>query len=125
MQARNKAKHHLPCLQHGLKAIPLSCRRGRDAIERLIVELDAIKLSDEAGPQNHGRWANQRMLLRKLENRRTTSRLPALIDHYVLSRPIVSEWMIAKELKITPRAAQDLVAELGLREATGRGRYRA
>ena len=28
-------------------------------------------------------------------------------------------------LKITPRAAQDLVAELGLREATGRGRYRA
>jgi len=33
--------------------------------------------------------------------------------------------MIAKELKITPRAAQTLVAELGLREATGRRRYRA
>jgi hypothetical protein len=33
--------------------------------------------------------------------------------------------MIAEELKITPRAAQDLVAEFGPREATGRGRYRA
>jgi hypothetical protein len=33
--------------------------------------------------------------------------------------------MIAKELKMTPRAAQDLVAELSLREATGRRRYRA
>jgi predicted transcriptional regulator len=43
----------------------------------------------------------------------------------VLSRPIVSARMIAQELQITPRAAQDLVAELGLREATGRGRYRA
>ena len=33
--------------------------------------------------------------------------------------------MIAHELKITPRAAQNLVAALGLREATGRLRYRA
>ena len=47
-----------------------------------------------------------------------------LLD-YVLTRPIVSAGMIAEELRITPRAAQDLVAELGLREATGRGRYRA
>ena len=41
------------------------------------------------------------------------------------TRPIASAGMIAAELKITPRAAQDLVGELGLREATGRGRYRA
>lgn len=36
------------------------------------------------------------------------------------TRPIVSARMIAKELKITPRTAQYLVAELGLREAIGR-----
>ncbi|MCA9660976.1 MAG: hypothetical protein KC486_21725 [Myxococcales bacterium] len=42
-----------------------------------------------------------------------------------MTRPIASAGMIAAELKITPRAAQDLVGELGLREATGRGRYRA
>jgi hypothetical protein len=33
--------------------------------------------------------------------------------------------MIAAALGVTPRAAQDMVAELGLREMTGRGRYRA
>jgi hypothetical protein len=79
----------------------------------------------DAGLKDHDRWLNQRTLLtRKLVGRRTTSRLPALLD-YMLARPIASAGMIAAELKITPRAAQDLVAELGLREATGRGRYRA
>jgi hypothetical protein len=33
--------------------------------------------------------------------------------------------MIAKALAVTPRAAHNMVADLGLREATGRGRYRA
>ena len=42
-----------------------------------------------------------------------------------MSRPLVSAGMIAAELGISARAAQNLVAELGLREATGRGRYRA
>ena len=40
-------------------------------------------------------------------------------------RPLVSAAMIGKALGVTPRAAQNLGAELGLREATGRGRYRA
>ena len=79
----------------------------------------------EAGLKEHERWAAPCALLaRKLTGRRTTSRLPALAD-YVMSRPIVSAGMIADELRITPRAAQNLVADLGLREATGRGRYRA
>jgi DNA binding protein with HTH domain len=33
--------------------------------------------------------------------------------------------MIAAELGVTARAAQDLIAELGIREMTGRRRYRA
>jgi hypothetical protein len=37
----------------------------------------------------------------------------------------VSAGLIAAELGITPRAAQDLIAALGIREMTGRGRYRA
>ena len=62
------------------------------------------------------------LLARKRDGRRVTSRLPALLD-YVLIRPIVSAGMIAAELGITPRAAHDLVAELGLRETTRSGRY--
>ena len=50
--------------------------------------------------------------------------LPALAD-LVVARPILSAGLIARELKVTPRAALDLVAELDRREMTGRGRYRA
>ncbi|MGX5806142.1 helix-turn-helix domain-containing protein [Bradyrhizobium sp. Arg314] len=56
-----------------------------------------------------------------------TTRLPKpprLID-YVLTRPLVSSAMIEKELRVTTRGALNLVGELGMREITGRGRYRA
>jgi hypothetical protein len=125
LRERGKARAHLPCLHDGLKAIPRERRRPRDPAGRLGVQLEAIAAAAEAGLKDHDRWLTARTLLaRKLAGRRSTSRLPALLD-YVLTRPIVSAGMIAEELKITPRAAQDLVAELGLREATGRGRYRA
>ena len=89
------------------------------------MQLEAITAAAAAGLNDHDRWLNQRTLLtRKLDGRRATSKLPALLD-YALTRPIVSAGMIAEELGITPRAAQDLVAALGLREATGRRRYRA
>lgn len=108
-----------------MKAIPRERRRPRDAAARLAVQLEAITAAAAAGLKDHDRWLNQRTLLaRKLAGRRATSKLPALLD-YMLTRPIASAGMIAKELKITPRAAQDLVGELDLREVTGRGRYRA
>lgn len=125
LRERGKARAHLPCLHKGMKAIPRERRRPHDRTGRLAVQLEAIAAAAEAGLKDHDRWLTARTLLaRKLASRRSTSRLPALLD-YVLTRPIVSAGMIAEELRITPRAAQDLVAELGLREATGRGRYRA
>jgi hypothetical protein len=125
LRERGKARMHLPCLHEGMKAIPRERRRPQDIPSRLAVQLEAIAAAAEAGLKDHDRWLTARNLLaRKLAGRRSTSRLPALLD-YVLTRPIVSAGMIAKELKMTPRAAQDLVAELSLREATGRRRYRA
>jgi hypothetical protein len=125
LRERGKSRAHLPCLHEGLKAIPRERRRPRETTSRLAVQLEAIAAAAEAGLKDHDRWLTARTLLaRKLAGRRSTSRLPALLD-YVLSRPVVSAEMIAAELRVTPRAAQDLVAELGLREATGRRRYRA
>jgi hypothetical protein len=125
LRGRGKTRTHLACLHAGLKAIPRERRRSSDPASRLLMQLEAMTAAADAGLKDHDRWLNQRTLLaRKLVGRRSTSRLPALLD-YILSRPIASAGMIAAELKITPRAAQDLVAELGLREATGRGRYRA
>jgi HTH DNA binding domain len=75
--------------------------------------------------KEHHRWLlARRQLDRRLVGRRSNSSLPALAD-LAVARPILSARLIARELKVTPRAAQDLVAELDLREMTGRGRYRA
>lgn len=125
LRQRGKARAHLPNLADGARAVPRERRRARDPSARLVAELDMIAAAAEEGLKQHDRWLLARnLLVRKLEGRRSTSRLPDLIE-FVVSRPLVSAGMIAKELTITPRAAQNLVAELGLREATGRGRYRA
>jgi hypothetical protein len=125
LRDRGKTRTHLACLHAGLKTIPRERRRPTDPAAQLMIQLEAIAAAAAAGLKDHDRWLTARTLLtRKLDGRRSTSRLPALLD-YVLTRPLASAGMIAAELGITPRAAQDLVAELGLREATGRGRYRA
>ena len=125
LRDRGKTRSHLLCLHTGLKSISRERRRPRDAAARLVVQLVAMTAAAEAGRKDHDRWLMTRNLLaRRLAGRRTTSKLPALLD-YALTQPIVSASMIAAELGITPRAAQNLVAELGLREATGRGSYRA
>ena len=124
LRQRGKTSH-LACLNVGLRLVPRERRRAREATPRLVATLEAIAAMAEAGLKDHDRWLTARSLLaRKLERRRSTSSLPALVD-YVMSRPLVSAGMIAAELGVSARAAQNLVAELGLREATGRGRYRA
>ncbi|MGY3462991.1 hypothetical protein ACVWW5_008496 [Bradyrhizobium sp. LM3.4] len=125
LRDRGKTRWYLLCLHGGLKSISRERRRARDVAARLVVQLEAMTAAAEAGLKDHDRWLMTRNLLaRKLAGRRATSKLPALLD-YVLTRPIVSSGMIAAELGITARAAQNLVAELDLRETTGRGRYRA
>jgi len=59
-----------------------------------------------------------------LKNRRSTSRLPALVD-LLLSEPLISVPLAAKELKVSPPAVEGLIRELGAtpRELTGRGRF--
>ena len=77
------------------------------------------------GLKQHDRLILGRELLaHRVRGHRTTSHVPALID-LVIARPLVSTTLIADELAISGRAAQNLIRGLGLREITGRGRYRA
>ncbi len=125
LRGRGKVRSHLPCLNTGMRALQRERRHTRDRSACLLAIIDAFAAGAARGLEEHDRWGlARRHLERKLVDRRSTSRLPVLID-YVMSRPIVSTGMIAKELSVTPRAAQNLVAELGLREATGKARYRA
>jgi Protein of unknown function (DUF1612)/HTH DNA binding domain len=125
LRAVEKTKAHLLCLSAGLRQVSRARRRAADRAGRLVAFLQAVEAAAETGMKDHDRWLLVRgQLERKLEGRRRNSHLGALID-LVMTHPIASAGIIARELGVTPRAAQNLVAELGLREATGRGRYRA
>ncbi|MEI8703506.1 RHE_PE00001 family protein [Mesorhizobium sp. ISC15] len=120
-----KTSAHLVCLNTGLRAIPRERRRARDRTARLIGFLEGVTEAAVAGLKEHDRLMLAREQMgRRLRGRRGHSKLPQLVD-LVLARPVVSSAMIEKDLKVTTRGALNLVAELGLREITGRGRYRA
>jgi hypothetical protein len=116
---------HLAAINLGLKTIPVDRRRSRDRQTRLLAIAHGLLAAAEIGLKEHDRLTLARTLMeRKLEGRRTSSKLPELIE-LVMAKPLVSAGMVAKTLDVTPQAARRIVLELGLREMTGRGRFRA
>ncbi|CUX55277.1 conserved hypothetical protein [Agrobacterium tumefaciens str. CFBP 5621] len=116
---------HLAAINLGLKTIPIDRRRHRDRETRLLAIAHGLLVTAEIGMKEHDRLTLARtMMERKLEGRRTSSKLPELVE-LVMAKPLVSAGMVAKTLDMTPQAARRIVLELGLREMTGRGRFRA
>ncbi|MBD9490479.1 RHE_PE00001 family protein [Ensifer sp. ENS11] len=116
---------HLAAFNTGLRTIPVDRRRHRDRATRLLAIADGLLAATELGLKEHDRLALARTLFeRKLDGRRTSSKLPELVE-LVMAKPLVSAGMVAKALDVTPQAARRIVLELGLREMTGRGRFRA
>ncbi|TBY46627.1 RHE_PE00001 family protein [Rhizobium leguminosarum] len=116
---------HLAAINLGLKTIPVDRRRHRDRETRLLAIAHGLIAAAEIGLKEHDRLAlAKKMMERKLEGRRTSSKLPELVE-LVMAKPLVSAKMVAKTLEVTPQAARRIVLELGLREMTGRGRFRA
>lgn len=125
LRGRGKVVSHLPAFHVGLKAIPRERRRSRQRHDRLLAFLDAMSAAADAGMKEISRLLQARQQMeRHLRDRRSSSSLPATIE-LVLSRPVISAGMIAKAAKVTQRGALNLIGELGVREITGRGRYRA
>lgn len=125
LRSRGKVRTHLLAYAVGLREVPRERRRSRDRTTRLVAYLDAMSAAAGIGMKDIDRLTlAKRQLERRAVGRRSTSSLPAAID-LLLSRPIVSAPMIAKAAEVTPRGALNLVSELGVREMTGRGRYRA
>jgi hypothetical protein len=116
---------HIAAINLGLKTVPIDRRRHRDRDTRLHAILQGLQAGVEIGLRVHDRLALARQMMeRKLQGRRASSRLPDLIE-LVTARPLVSAGMVAQTLGVTQQAARKIVAELGLREMTGRGRFRA
>ena len=116
---------HLAAVNLGLKSIPVERRRHRARDTRLLAIVHGIIAAAELGLKEHDRLTlAKQMMERRLVGRRASSNLPGLIE-LVISRPLVSAGMVAETLRVTPRAALRIVEALGLREMTGRGRFRA
>lgn len=116
---------HLAAINLGLKTIPVDRRRHRDRETRLLAIAHGLLAAAELGLKEHDRLTLAKTMMdRKLEGRRTSSKLPELVE-LVMAKPLVSAGMVAKTLDVTPQAARRIVLELGLREMTGRGRFRA
>ncbi len=116
---------HLAAINTGLKTIPVDRRRHRDREIRMLAIAHGFLAAAELGLKEHERLTLAKTMMdRKLEGRRTSSKLPELVE-LVMAKPLVSAGMVAKTLDVTPQAARRIVLELGLREMTGRGRFRA
>jgi hypothetical protein len=125
LRARWKTKSHLFPLNSALRLLRREKRRSADRAIQLRAFLEALAAGAEACMKDHDRLVLVRQGLEsKIEKRRGNSKLPALVE-FIMARPVASASMIAAAFSVTPRAAQDMVRELGLREMTGRGRYRA
>lgn len=116
---------HLAAINLGLKTIPVDRRRHRDRETRLLAIAQGFLAAAEIGMKEHDRLTLAKTMMdRKLDGRRTSSKLPELVE-LVMAKPLVSAKMVAKKLEVTPQAARRIVLELGLREMTGRGSFRA
>ncbi|MHC1550644.1 RHE_PE00001 family protein [Phyllobacterium sp. K27] len=125
LRERSKTRSHLAAFNSGLRNVPRDRRRAKDRGTRLIAFLGAVEAASIANLKEIERLGLARIQMeRKLKDRRSTSSLPGMID-LALSRPMISAGLVAKELKVSQRGALNLIAELDLREMTGRGRYRA
>jgi hypothetical protein len=125
LRARGKVASHLFSFHSGLKLVRHERRRSRNRLMRLEAFLDAMQEGAAAGLKEIDRLTLARTQMEmRFRGRRSNSSLPQLAD-FVLSRPMVSAAMVARALGVTQRGALNLLAETGIREITGRGRYRA
>ncbi len=126
LRVRGKTRHHLLGLNAGLRANSYRRAHFHDIGQHLTGFLEGVKTAADLGHKDLDRLSlfQERFSL-KLKSRRSTSRLPDLVD-LILSRPLITVTMAAKVLKVSPQAVEGMLRELGpVRELTGRGRYRA
>ncbi|WP_160006372.1 RHE_PE00001 family protein [Rhizobium sp. 18055] len=125
LRQRGKVTSHLFSFFAGLKTVRHERRRSRQRLTRLQSFLEAMLESADLGLKEMDRLSlAQTQMEMRFKDRRSNSSLPELAQ-FVLSRPMVSSAMVARELRLSSRGALNLLNDIGIREITGRGRYRA
>ena len=87
---------HLAAINLGLKTISVDRRRHRDRETRLLAIAHGFLAAAEIGMKEHDRLTLAKTMMdRKLEGRRTSSKLPELVE-LVMAKPLVSANMVAR-----------------------------
>jgi len=127
LRARGLTSHLLP-LAAGFKKSKFRPQGREGAKEKLDGFCSVVEEALEIANKDLDRLVLARELMNRVADKcRSNSKLPELVDLF-LSRPLVTVPLGAKLLKVTPKAVDLMLAQLGgalPRELTGRTRYRA
>ena len=127
LQRRGCARHHLPAICRGLRAVDAGRWPAASLELRLSRILEALAAASTLGLKEFDRLSLvEEMMHRALAGHRSSSHLPGLIALFV-ELPVVSVPLAARKLGITPQSTMALMAKLQghIRELTERRRYRA
>jgi hypothetical protein len=127
LRARGVTNHLLP-LAAGFKKSKFRPQGREGILEKLQGFCQVLDESIEIANKDLERLILARELMNRVADKcRSNSKLPELVDLF-LSRPLVTVPLGAKLLKVTPKAVDLMLVQLGgalPRELTGRRRYRA
>ena len=120
------ATHLLP-LAAGFKQSKFRPQGREGALEQLHGFCQVVEEAVTIGNKDLDRLILALQLMKRVTNKcRSNSKLPELVDLF-LSRPLVTVPLAAKLIKVTPKAVDLMLEQLGgalPRELTGRRRYR-
>jgi hypothetical protein len=127
LRARGLTGHLLP-LAAGFKQSKFRPQGREGALEKLEGFCTVVEEAVRLGHKDLDRLILARELMGRVTDQcRSNSKLPQLVELF-LSRPLVTVPLAAKLLKVTPKAVDVMLLQLGgalPRELTGRRRYRA
>jgi Protein of unknown function (DUF1612)/HTH DNA binding domain len=127
LRARGLTSHLLP-LAAGFKQSKFRPQGREGALEKVEGFCTVVEEAVAIGTKDLERLILARELMHRVTRGcRANSKLPELVELF-LSRPLVTVALAAKLLKVTPKAVDLMLIQLGgalPRELTGRSRYRA
>ena len=127
LRARGLTSHLLP-LAAGFKQSKFRPQGREGILEKLLGFCQVLEEAVEIANKDLERLILAQQLMNRVADKcRSNSSLPELVNLF-LSRPLVTVPLGAKLLKVTPKAVDLMLLQLGgalPRELTGRRRYRA
>lgn len=118
------SQHHLPLVDYGTRLITRPQRQTEGRDRRLVAFLTAIRLGALSARKEHDRLISAR---EHLVRRMSRYRRSAYTDDFIqlaISSPAITTGAVQARLGLSKQGALNLISHAGLREITGRNRYR-